>query len=357
MTSDAASSAFPGWPSILTSLLAGRDLDSAVAEAAISEILNGDATPSQLTAFIVALRAKGETADELAGMLRAVRLAGTRVQLAPDVAARAIDIVGTGGDSSHSVNVSTMSAFVVAGAGVPVCKHGSRASSSMCGSADVLEALGVSAEIDAPGVERCIEVAGMGFCLAARFHPAFRHSAASRREIGIPTAFNLLGPMSNPAPIANMLVGVANPDMRHRMAAALSGRGVTSAWLVHGDGGLDELSVSGPNFVTQLRDGDISDFVVDASEIGIARSHLEDVRGGEPAHNARIVRELLAGSKGAVRDIVVFNSAAALVVARVASTLAEAATIAEQSIDSGAAATVLELLVKESAAAAARMAQ
>lgn len=357
MASDTGTPVFPGWPSILNTLLARTDLHAELAESAISEILNGDATPSQLTAFIVALRAKGETADELMGMLRAVRTAGTRVQLSPDVAARAIDIVGTGGDSSHSVNVSTMSAFVVAGAGVPVCKHGSRAASSKCGSADVLEALGVSAEIDAPGVEKCIEAAGMGFCLAARFHPAFRHSAASRREIGIPTAFNLLGPMSNPAPIANMLVGVANPDMRHRMALALKGRGVKSAWLVHGDGGLDELAVSGPNLVTQLRDGEITDFTVDASDIGISRSTLAQVRGGEPSENARIAREMLAGEQGPVRDIVVFNAAAALHVAGVADSLHAAKTLAEQSIDSGAASRVLDQLINESAAAAARMAQ
>lgn len=357
MATDHTAGSFPGWPAILTALIERRDLGADVAESAISEILNGDATPSQLTAYVVALRAKGETADELAGMLRAVRTAGTRVQLDPDVASRAIDIVGTGGDSSHSVNVSTMSAFVVAGAGVPVCKHGSRAASSKCGSADVLEALGVSAEIDAPGVEKCIEVAGMGFCLAARFHPAFRHSAASRREIGIPTAFNLLGPMSNPAPIANMLVGVANPDMRHRMARALSGRGVKSAWLVHGDGGIDELAVSGPNLVTQLRDGEITDFMIDAADFGISRSTLDAVRGGEPTDNARIVRDMLAGRTGAVRDIVVFNSAAALHVAGVASSLEDGKKIAEKSIDSGAAQAVLDALVKESAAAAARMAQ
>lgn len=357
MASDAGAPAFPGWPSVLSTLIARRDLGADLAEAAISEILNGDATPSQLTAYIVALRAKGETADELMGMLRAVRTAGTRVQLPPAVAASAIDIVGTGGDTSHSVNVSTMSAFVVAGAGVPVCKHGSRAASSKCGAADVLEALGVSAEIDAPGVEKCIEEAGMGFCLAARFHPAFRHSAASRREIGIPTAFNLLGPMSNPAPIANMLVGVADPGMRERMARALRGRGVTSAWLVHGDGGLDELSVSGPNLVTQLRNGEITEFTIDARDIDVPRSTLDDVRGGEPAENARVARDMLAGKTGPVRDIVVFNAAAALHVAGVAESLAAGKTMAEASIDSGAAARVLDSLVRESAAAAARMAQ
>ena len=235
---------FNGWPELLAHLLDRRDLTAAQAGAAITEILNGDATPSQMTAFIVALRAKGETVVELEGMLHAVRSAGMRVDLKPELAERAIDIVGTGGDNSNTVNVSTMSALVVAGAGVPVCKHGNRAASSKCGAADLLEEAGVAIELDPHGVEACVVETGFGFCLAAKFHPAFRYTGPSRREIGVPTAFNLLGPMANPAPIANMLVGVAMPNMMAAMTGALSTRGVTSAWVVHGHGGLDELAVS-----------------------------------------------------------------------------------------------------------------
>ena len=230
---------FNGWPELLAHLLNRRDLTSSQAGAAITEILNGDATPSQMTAFIVALRAKGETVVELEGMLHAVRSAGMRVELKPELAERAIDIVGTGGDNSNTVNVSTMSALVVAGAGVPVCKHGNRAASSKCGAADLLEEAGVAIELDPHGVEACVVETGCGFCLAAKSHPAFRYTGPSRHEIGDPTAFNLLGQMANPAPIANMLVGVAMPKMMAAMTGALSTRGVTSAWVVHGHGGLD----------------------------------------------------------------------------------------------------------------------
>jgi anthranilate phosphoribosyltransferase len=308
-----------------------------------------------MTAFIVAMKAKGESSAELEGMLHAVRAAGNRVALPADVAPRAIDIVGTGGDRSHSVNVSTMAALVVAGAGVPVCKHGNRAASSRCGSADVLEAVGVAVELDPPGVEDCIARAGFGFCLAARFHPAFRYTGPSRREIGIPTVFNLLGPMANPAPVGNMLVGVAFPELMDRMAAALASRGVSSAWVVHGHGGLDELAVSGPNTVHALRDGAVSRFEIDAKDFGIARSTVEDVRGGDVGENATALLELLRGRKGPVRDIVTFNAACALHVAGVASDVADGLDRACASIDSGAAADVLAAVARVSTENAARM--
>jgi anthranilate phosphoribosyltransferase len=346
---------FIGWPDLLTRLLQGNDIGSAMAESAITEILRGDTTPSQMTAFVVAMRAKGETAEELEGMLHAVRAAGNRVNLPADTAARAIDIVGTGGDKSYSVNVSTMAALVVAGAGVPVCKHGNRAASSKCGAADVLEAAGVAVELDPAGVEDCVREAGFGFCLAARFHPAFRYTGPSRREIGIPTVFNLLGPMANPAPVANMLVGVAFPAVMDKMAAALQSRGVTSAWVVHGHGGLDELAVSGPNTVYALRDGGVERFEIDAKDHGIARSGIEDVRGGEVAENLAALRALLAGKKGPVRDIVVFNAACALYVAGLVSDIADGIDRACASIDSGAAGEVLERAAEVSRRAAARM--
>lgn len=346
---------FEGWPTLLARLLERVDLTSHQAESAITQILNGSATPSQMTAFIVALRAKGETAAELEGMLHAVRSAGNRVSLAPEVAARAIDIVGTGGDKSNSVNVSTMAAVVVAGAGVPVCKHGNRAASSKCGSADLLEAAGMAIEIDAVGVEETIAASGFGFCLAAKFHPAFRYTGPSRREIGVPTAFNLLGPMANPAPIANMLVGVAVPGMMERMAEALSSRGVKSAWVVHGHGGLDELSVSGPNTVHALRDGRVSQFEIDARDHGIPTSGIEAVRGGSVDDNLAAMRAMLDGATGAVRDIVVFNAACALHIAGVAGDVAEGIDRAKDSIDSGAASRVLATAVAESRRQAQRM--
>jgi anthranilate phosphoribosyltransferase len=346
---------FNGWPGLLAHLLDRRDLTATQAGAAITEILNGDATPSQMTAFIVALRAKGETVVELEGMLHAVRSAGMRVDLKPELALRAIDIVGTGGDNSNTVNVSTMSALVVAGAGVPVCKHGNRAASSKCGAADLLEEAGVAIELDPHGVEACVVETGFGFCLAAKFHPAFRYTGPSRREIGVPTAFNLLGPMANPAPIANMLVGVAMPNMMAAMTGALSTRGVTSAWVVHGHGGLDELAVSGPNTVFELKDGTVTQFEINAKEFGIASSTLEDVRGGDAAENLAIMKDLFAGKTGAVRDIVTFNAGCALYVSGVAGDVMDGIERARASIDSGSAAEVLHGVAEESSRQLARM--
>lgn len=340
---------------LLAQLIDGRDLTSAEAESAITQILNGDATPSQMTAFIVALRAKGETSAELEGMLHAVRSAGNRVSLDAQVASRAIDIVGTGGDKSNTVNVSTMAALVTAGAGVPVCKHGNRAASSKCGAADLLEAAGVAIELDGQGVEACIDDIGFGFCLAARFHPAFRYTGPSRREIGIPTAFNLLGPMANPAPIENMLVGVAMPGMMDRMAGALASRGVRNAWVVHGHGGLDELAVSGPNVVFQLRDGEVTKFEVEAKSFGVEVSSVEDIRGGDATENLRILERLFAGEKGPVRDIVTFNAGCAMYVAGLAGDVSEGMERARASIDSGAAREVLDGVVERSNIEARRM--
>lgn len=346
---------FVGWPTLLAQLLEKRDIGSTQAEAAITEILNGVATPSQMTAFIVALRAKGETADELEGMLHAVRAAGNRVALSAEVASRSIDIVGTGGDKSNSVNVSTMSALVVASAGVPVCKHGNRAASSKCGSADLLEAAGVAVELDPQGVQACVEETGFGFCLAARFHPAFRYTGPSRREIGVPTAFNLLGPMANPAPIAHMLVGVAMPNMMDRMAEALSTRGIESAWVVHGHNGLDELAVSGPNIVFELKDGHVRRLEVSASDYGIATSTLDDIRGGEASDNLAILEKTFAGSNGAVRDIVSFNAGCALYIAHRSETVEDGIELARDLIDSGAAAQRLSDVVQVSQRERARM--
>jgi len=336
------------WADVIGHLVAGDDMSSSDAHEVMNSVLHGEATPSQISAFVVALRAKGETADELQGMLSSVLEASSRVELPVDIASRCIDIVGTGGDRSLSVNVSTMASLVVAGAGVPVCKHGNRAASSQCGTADVLEALGVTIELDGAGVVRCVVEAGMGFCFAPKFHPAFRHAGPSRREIGIPTVFNLLGPMANPARVSYMLVGVGDPSVASIMARALATRGVRRAWVVHGHGGMDELSLSGSCSVTQLQNGEFTNFDIDATTFGLARADLDAVKGGSPVHNAQIVRDVLAGARGPIRDIVVFNSAAGLVVAGNAETLSVAIEQATASIDSGSAEKVLNALISVS---------
>lgn len=337
--------ALGGWPGVIGRLSSGGSLDGADAGTVMRALLAGEATPAQVAAVLVGLRAKGETADEVAGMLRAVLEAATPVALPVGVSERAIDIVGTGGDASHSVNVSTMASLVVAGAGVPVCKHGNRAASSKCGTADVLEALGVSLDATPGTVARCVERAGMGFCFAPSFHPAFRHVGPVRRELGVPTVFNVLGPLANPAPVAFMLLGVRSPDLAPLMGRALVERGIRRAWIVHGHGGLDELGLGGPNQVVEVHEGRTTEFSVDAADIGIARADVDALRGGDPESNAAVVRDVLAGARGPVRDVVVLNAAAALVVAGAAVDLAEGRSAAERSIDSGSARDVLAGLV------------
>jgi len=344
------------WSTVISRLLAKQDLSASHAGAAMRSVLSGEATPSQITAFIVALRAKGETETELEGMLAEVRRAAERVFLPEQIAEQALDIVGTGGDHSHSVNVSTMAGLVVAGAKVPVCKHGSRASSSKSGAADMLEALGVAIEIDGVGVAKCVEEAGFGFCFAQRFHPAFRFTGPSRREIGVPTVFNLLGPLANPASISFMVVGVGDPQVAPVMAEALTTRGIKRAWVVHGHGSMDELSLSGKCPVVEVNGNNSRSFEIDATEIGLARADVAAVRGGLPGENARIFRDLLDGAKGAVRDIVLINAAAGIVVAGKADDMRMGIEIAEESIDSGAASDVLDDLIRVSNDAAKQMA-
>ncbi len=341
-----------GWPALLSALLDGQDLPAAHARAAMSTILAGDATPAQLIGFVVALRAKGETPEELSGLLDAVLEAATLVPLPPELQDRAVDIVGTGGDRSHSINVSTMAALVVAGAGVPVCKHGARAASSKCGTADVLEALGVAVELPPEGVLRCIEQAGIGFCLAPRYHPAFRFAAPARREIGIATVFNLLGPMANPGRVRRQLIGVANPAMAERMLASLRIHGSLRAWVVHGNG-LDELTTTGTSTVLALDDDHVTSFTVDPVELGLAPAIADELEGGEPHENADAVRRVLAGEHGAHRNIVLLNAAAALVVAGTVDSLEAGLEVAVHAIDSGRAAATLDRFVEVSQAAAA----
>lgn len=340
-----------GWPTLLTELVERRDLSAVQARAAMATILDGDATAAQLIGFIVALRAKGETPEEISGLLDAVLDAATLVPLPDDVREAAIDVVGTGGDRSHSVNVSTMAAIVAAGTGVPVCKHGARAASSQCGTADVLEALGVAVELPPEGVARCVMEAGIGFCLAPRYHPAFRFAAPSRREIAIPTVFNLLGPMANPGRVRRHLIGVANPAVAERMLASLRLHGSQRAWVVHGNG-IDELTTTGPSSVLAL-DGDaVRSFSIDPVALGLAPAILDELVGGKPEFNAEVVRRVLAGEHGAHRNIVLLNAAAALVVAGTEPSLEDGLIAAAQSIDSGKAQATLMRFVEVSQAAA-----
>ena len=341
-----------GWPQLLSTLLRGEDLSADDAQVAMNTVLLGEASSAQIAAFVMALRSKGETADELQGMLAAVLEASESVPLDVKFSAHAIDIVGTGGDKSHSVNISTMAAFVVAGAGVPVCKHGNRAASSQCGTADVLEALGIKIDLDGAAVARCVEQTGMGFCFAPKFHPAFRYAGPTRKELGVPTAFNLLGPMANPAQVSYMVVGVGDPSMAHKMAHAIAGRGVQRAWVVHGHGGLDELSLSGDCPVVEIHQGEISEFMLNAKDFGLEPADVTAVRGGDPVHNAQVIRDTFNGTRGAVRDIVVFNAAAGLVVAGVSSHMGDGIERAQASIDSGAANGVVDALIAISNVAA-----
>ena len=312
----------------------------------MQRVLRGELSPDELRHLLVAYNDRSATSDELAGFLQAVREAATPIDLPAEIAGRAVDIVGTGGDQSGSVNVSTMAALVVAGAGVPVCKHGNRSASSKCGTADVLEALGARIEQTADQVSHAVAKTGFGFVFAPAFHPAFRHVGPIRRELGVPTIFNLLGPMANPAPVAHMLVGVADPQRMTTMAHALATR-TSRTGVVHGHGGLDELSLAGPNRAIATVGGLVQpETVIDAQAISITRASNDELRGGDPAHNAGIVRGLLNGEiHGAVRDVVVFNAAAALVVAGAARDLSAGAILANAAIDGGTARATLDAYI------------
>ncbi len=332
-----------GWPTILGTLTSRRDLTVDQARAAMAEILEGAATPAQIAGFIVALRMKGETVDELTGLVDAMLAAAERVTL-PDPDA-VVDVVGTGGDRAHTINVSTLAALVVAGAGGRVCKHGNRAASSATGAADLLEALGVRIDCGSDEVARCVADAGIGFCFAPRFHPAMRHAGPPRRELGIPTAFNFLGPLANPAGVRRLMIGVADASMAERMVGVLAARGSEHVLVVHGDDGLDELTISTTSQVVELREGDVRSYEVDPKELGITPAPIEALVGGDPATNAGLARRVLDGDPGPHRDIVCLNAAAALVAAGLADDLASGVGAACASIDDGGAAAALDRLV------------
>ncbi len=341
-----------GWPVVLGTLMDGRSLARDVSRATMAEILDGAASPAQIAAFVVALRMKGETVEELVGMVDAMLEASERVPLDPD--GGAVDIVGTSGDRAHTINVSTLSALVVAGAGGQVCKHGNRAASSACGAADLLEALGVAIELGPAGVARCVAEAGMGFCFAPRYHPAMRHAGPSRRDLGIPTAFNILGPLSNPGRVRRYLIGVADLRMAERMAGVLRSNGAERALIVHGGDGLDELTTTGPSTVVELCDGEVATWDVDPEDLGLRRADREDLVGGDAATNADLARRVLAGESGPHRDIITLNAGAGLLVAGLVEDLPAGLEAARAALDSGAAVAALARLVEVSQAEAAR---
>jgi anthranilate phosphoribosyltransferase len=326
--------------SLLAHVALGRTLSETDAEAAFDIIMSGNATPSQIGAFLMALRLRGETVEEITGAARIMRAKAVGV----DAPAGTIDTCGTGGDSSGSFNISTASALVVAACGVSVAKHGNRALSSKSGSADVLTALGVNIDADLAIVRECLWEIGIGFLMAPRHHSATRHVAPTRVELGTRTIFNLLGPLSSPAKARRQLVGVFAPEWVQPMAEVLGRLGSERAWVVHG-AGLDELTTTGTTMVAALADGKVETFDVVPEDFGLPRARLEDIKGGEPQHNARLMEDLLAGTGGPLRDVVLLNSGAALLVAGRVTTVEAGIELAAKSLDSGAAQRVLRQLV------------
>ncbi len=322
----------------------GRSLSEDEAAAVMRDIMSGEATPAQIGAFLVALRLKGETVDEITGMARVMREHALSVPAAG--LSGLVDTCGTGGDASGTFNVSTAAAFVVAGAGGRVAKHGNRAMTSACGSADVLEALGAKIDLNPEQVAQCIRDVGIGFMFAQSFHPAMKHVAGPRREIGIRTVFNILGPLTNPAGAAHQLLGVARPELAPLLAEALGRLGARHALVVHGHGGLDELSLSGPSTVHELRDGVLREYTVSPKEVGLAEAPNEAARGGSPEENAAALRAVLGGEPGPLRDITLLNAAAALVAGDAATDLKDGVRLAVRAVDSGAARDKLDAFVK-----------
>lgn len=327
----------------------GTDLGQDEASEVMNEIMSGDATPAQIAAFLTALHMKGETHAEIAGMAQVMHEKATPVPFDGP----AVDTCGTGGDGSKTFNISTTAAFVVAGAGLTVAKHGNRAMSSSAGSADVLEMLGVKIDLDAEGVARCLREAGIGFMFAPIFHPAMRFAGPVRREIGIRTVFNVLGPLSNPAHVRHQLVGTPGAPLAQKLARALSRLQMTHALVVHGDGGLDELGLSGPSLVFEVRGAnEPARMVIDPTELGLKRAPIEVLRGGSAEENAHITRDILAGrERGPKYDVVVLNAAAALLAGDVVTDLAHGLELARVSIERGHALERLEKLVAISNAA------
>ncbi len=335
-----------GWPGILTSLTSGTDLTGSLAQEALGEILRGDATDAQIGGFLTALKTKGESVEEVTGLVAAMLDACVDLPL-PEPAGT-IDIVGTGGSSAlpgGAFNVSTMASIVASAAGAVVCKHGNRRASSTSGSTDMLEALGVEVELGSPEVSTCVSELGLGFAFARKFHPAMRFVGPVRAELGIPTVFNILGPLAHPGRIGRQLVGVANPALVDLVASTLAERGIT-AWVAHGSDGLDEITTTGPTLIVSIADGDQERFELSPGDFGVPAATSEQISVGDPSENAQVARSMLAGESGPLRDMVVINSAAALLVAGVVEDLGAGVELAGEALDSGAAAAKLEQLVE-----------
>ena len=330
------------WPVLLSSLLRGEALTTDDTAWAMREVMTGAASSAQIAAFAIALRAKGETPEEVAGLVQVMLQEAVQVT----VPLRVVDTCGTGGDRSHTVNISTMAALVVAGAGVPVVKHGNRAASSACGSADLLEELGVVDDLPAAAIWPCLKQAGIAFCFAPVFHPGMRHAAVPRRELGVPTVFNILGPLTNPARPAAQAVGVSDARLAPVMAGVLAARGA-DALVFRGDDGLDELTTTGPSTVWVVTGGTVTQERLTPGDVGLPTATLADLRGGDAAYNAGVARELLGGRTGPVRDAVLLNAAAAIAAhtatdAPLLGRLTEALARADAALDSGAAAATLD---------------
>ncbi len=342
------------WPGLLRELTAGRDLSAAVTRAALEKVLAGEATNAQIAAFIVALRMKGEAVDEVVGLVDAMLDVAAPLELASPSAT--IDLVGTGGSSAlggRAFNVSTMASVVAAAAGATVCKHGNRKASSASGSTDLLEALGVEVELDGPAVAACVREAGVGFAFARMFHPCMRHVAPVRTELGIPTVFNVLGPLSHPGRVTRQVLGVSDPRLMSLVPEVLLRRGMDHAWVVHGSDGLDELTTTGPTRVTVVRGGEVERFEVTPESVGLRRASLDEIAVGGPDENAAAARDVLEGRSGPVRDMVLLNAAAGLVVADLAGDLRDGVERAGAAVDDGGALRVLGELVAVSRAASA----
>lgn len=335
-----------GWSGLIGDLMAGRELPADTAGAALREILHGGATDAQIAAFIVALRMKGETVGEVTGLVAAMMASAEPIELPPGP--EPIDIVGTGGAPSrrvHALNVSTMASFVAAGAGARVVKHGNRKASSTSGSFDLLEALGVAVELDGIGVARCVERAGIGFCFARSFHPAMRHVGPVRTQLGVPTVFNYLGPLSHPARVSRQVIGVSDPRVAPTVVGVLAERGAPRAMVVTGGDGMDELTTTGPSTIHELRDGVVSSRAFHPDELGIPVVEPSAIAGGDAAANAAIAARVFGGEPGPHRDIVCLNAAAGLVVSGLVDDLGAGFLAAQQSVDSGAAGAVLDRLL------------
>ena len=325
------------WPDVLTRLVRAEDLDDETMASVMATIMEGDATPVQIAGFLMALRAKGETAEEITGLVRGMR----RYALHVDVGGPVVDTCGTGGDRAGTFNVSTVSAVVAAAAGAVVAKHGNRAASGKCGSADLLEAWGVVIDLPPDGVRACIEEVGIGFCFAPTFHPSMRHAGVSRRELGVPTVFNFLGPLTNPAGARHQTIGVSDPAMAPKLAEVLARVGTNHAFVFHGADGLDELTTTGPSTLWEIVGPDVTQRQFDPAEFGVARATVDQLQGGDLEDNLRVADAVLAGDDGAPRDIVVLGAAAALLAADRVAGWRQGLEAAASAIDSGAAADLV----------------